>query len=152
MTHVMQSEHLPEYRVDFGIHVAVHLQGNEGTRQSEAQSSPDRHGVLQVRANGLVVFVPKYGIEGPVYLTEKAKAASMQGLGRGDPAAKSGGEDFQLDEDQQMIASKDSAVRIRIFDKAAVRISIVEGTGHRRQLLLQLVEQSLLPPSELASA
>ncbi len=27
--------------------------------------------VRQVRANGIIVFVPKYGIEGPVYLTEK---------------------------------------------------------------------------------
>ena len=32
----------------------------------------------QVRTNGVVVFVPKYGIEGPVYLTDKAKDASMQ--------------------------------------------------------------------------
>ena len=107
---------------------------------------------MQVRANGLVIFVPKYGIEGPVYLTEKAKAASMQGIGRTDPEAKSGSEDFQLDEDQQMIASKDGKVRIRIFDKAAVRISVTEGAGHRRQLLLQLVDRALLPASELASA
>ena len=95
--------------------------------------------------------MPKYGIEGPVYLTEKAKTASMQGVG-GASAAKSGSEDFQLDEDQQVIASKDGKVRISVFDKAAVRISVVEGAGHRRQLLLQLVERALLPPSELASA
>ena len=35
-------------------------------------------GALAGRTNGVVVFVPKYGIEGPVYLTEKAKDASMQ--------------------------------------------------------------------------
>ncbi|CAL5222204.1 g4534 [Coccomyxa viridis] len=107
--------------------------------------------VTRVRANGLVVFVPKYGIEGPVYLTEKAKTASMQGIGAGNTAAKPGSEDFQLDEDQQMLASKDGKVQIKIFDKAAVRISVVEGTGHRRQLLLQLVDRALLPQSELAS-
>lgn len=50
-----------------------------------------------------------------------------------------------------MIASKDGRVRIRVFDKAAVRISVVEGAGHRRQLLLQLVDRAALPPSELAS-
>ena len=109
-------------------------------------------GGLQVRANGLVVFVPKYGIEGPVYLTEKAKTASMQGIGAGNSAAKPGSEDFQLDEDQQMIASKDGKIQIRIFDKAAVRITVVEGAGHRRQLLLQLEDRGLLPQSELASA
>ena len=42
-------------------------------------------------------------------------------------------------------------MRIRVFDKAAVRISVVEGAGHRRQLLLQLVDRAALPPSELAS-
>jgi hypothetical protein len=30
--------------------------------------------LLQVKQNGLVVFVPKYGIEGPVYLTPKDAA------------------------------------------------------------------------------
>lgn len=109
------------------------------------------HATVQVRANGLVVFVPKYGIEGPVFLTEKAKEASMQGLGKGDAAAKSSSEDFHLNEDQQMIASKDGKICIRIFDKAAVRIAVVEGTGHRRQLLLQLVDRDVLPQSELAS-
>lgn len=33
---------------------------------------------LQVKANGLIVFVPKYGIEGPVYLTGKEAADKKQ--------------------------------------------------------------------------
>jgi predicted metal-dependent RNase len=40
--------------------------------------SAKAEGAWQVRTNGVVVFVPKYGIEGPVYLTEKARDASMQ--------------------------------------------------------------------------
>lgn len=32
--------------------------------------------MLQVKANGLVVFIPKYGIEGPVYLGPKAPGSS----------------------------------------------------------------------------
>ena len=77
----------------------------------------------------------------------------MQGIGKagaGADAAKAGDEEFQLDEEQQIIASRDGRVRIRVFDKAAVRISVVEGAGHRRQLLLQLVDCAALPPSELA--
>ncbi len=31
--------------------------------------------LVQVRANGFIVFVPKYGIEGPVYLVEKGADA-----------------------------------------------------------------------------
>lgn len=30
---------------------------------------------MQVRQNGVIVFVPKYGIEGPVYLTAKGSDA-----------------------------------------------------------------------------
>ena len=39
-----------------------------------------------------------------------------------------------------------------VHDKAAVRISVVEGAGHRRQLLLQLVDRALLPAAEQAHA
>ena len=106
---------------------------------------------MQVRANGLVVFVPKYGIEGPVFLTEKAKHDSMQGIGKAAPDASPGNQAFQLADDHQAIASADGSLRIRVFDKAAVRISVVEGTGHRRQLLLQLVDRADLPHAELAS-
>lgn len=34
-------------------------------------------GFVQVKANGLVVFVPKYGIEGPVYLVTKDAANNV---------------------------------------------------------------------------
>lgn len=41
---------------------------------------------------------------------------------------------------------------MQIFDKAAVRISVVEGAGHRRSLQLELIDRSELPASELASS
>ncbi len=78
----------------------------------------------------------------------------MQGIGKvgaGTAAVKAGEERFQLDEEQQMIASRDGRMRIRVFDKAAVRISVVEGVSRCRQLLLQMVDRAALPPSELAS-
>ena len=57
-----------------------------------------------------------------------------------------------LDEERQSVASRDGSVRYTIFDKAAVRISVTEGAGHRRQLLLQMADRSLLPASEQAQA
>ena len=39
----------------------------------------------------------------------------------------------------------------QVFDKVAVRITIVEGTGHRRHLSLELIERSELPASEQMS-
>lgn len=55
-----------------------------------------RSRALQVRANGFIVFVPKYGIEGPVYLTEK----------RADAEAA-----WTMDEAKQTVASADGATR-----------------------------------------
>lgn len=111
-----------------------------------------------MKANGLVVFVPKYGIEGPVYLTGKAKDQQRQQVGVSSSAIgtrNTSGDDvaadeYTLDEDKQTVVSKDGSRRFTVFDKAAVQISVVEGTGRCRQLLLQLVDRSLLPASEQA--
>lgn len=92
---------------------------------------------LQVKQNGLVVFVPKYGIEGPVYLTPKDAANNAnQAL------------QFILDEEKQTVASTDGSVRFAVFDKCAVRISVEEGASHRRSLVLALVPRSELPPAD----
>lgn len=84
---------------------------------------------LQVKANGLVVFVPKYGIEGPVYLSAPtptaedqaaAGSSSTQAAAGGSgaipkqgnkPQGRSGQKDknntapgFVLDEEKQMVS------------------------------------------------
>ena len=46
---------------------------------------------------------------------------------------------------------KDVSYHLQIYDKAAVRITIVEGTGHRRRLQLELVNREDLPATELMS-
>ena len=91
--------------------------------------------VTRVKANGLIVFVPKYGIEGPVYLTPK-------GSDRNNRA------DFVLDEEAQSVASTDGTVRFTIFDKCAVRLAVELTAGRRQQLVLTLVPREELPPSE----
>lgn len=91
---------------------------------------------MQVRANGIIVFIPKFGIEGTVVLTPKTdegKAAS----------------NFVLDEEKQHLSSRDGSIACTVFDKVAVRISIVIGAAHRRQLTLEWVDRSLLSASEL---
>ena len=115
--------------------------------------SPTPAHLCQVRANGLIVFVPKYGIEGPVYLTEKPASAASAPVAA--PAhAPQGADacpDYVLDEERQTVASRDGLVRFTVFDMAAVRITVAEGAGHRRQLVLELVDRALLPESEKAA-
>ena len=40
---------------------------------------------------------------------------------------------------------------LQVFDKAAVKITIVETTGHRQHVSLELIDRSELPPSELSA-
>lgn len=93
------------------------------------------HVVVQVKANGLVVFVPKYGIEGPVYFYERGSEEASQ---------------YVLDEAAQTVHSAGGKLLYTIFDKAAVRISVREGFGHRRQLVLELTSRDELQQDELA--
>ena len=100
-----------------------------------------------MRANGLIVFVPKYGIEGPVYL-EPTAAAPSSSAPAAAPAADSAGA-FVYDEEHQRVSSRDGSVQYRVFDKCAVRIVVEEGAGNRRQLVLQLVPRGELPAGEV---
>ena len=87
------------------------------------------------------MFVPKYGIEGPVYLTSKdankgqdSHSSHMQAsrTGSSGTTADSAQDEFTLDEDKQMVTSKDGRRSYTVFDKAAVKISVEETFGHRR--------------------
>uniref|UniRef100_A0A383VI63 Uncharacterized protein n=1 Tax=Tetradesmus obliquus TaxID=3088 RepID=A0A383VI63_TETOB len=93
--------------------------------------------VVKVKQNGLVVFVPKYGIEGPVYLTPKDAANNANAT-----------QQFVLDEEKQTVVSTDGSIRFAVFDKCAVRITVEEGASHRRSLLLALVPRSELPGTD----
>ena len=39
---------------------------------------------------------------------------------------------------------------VQVFDKVAVKIAVVETTGHRQHVSLELIDRSQLPPSELS--
>ena len=108
------------------------------------------------------MFVPKYGIEGSVYLTKKdsksgngsTSSSHMQASSTDsttDSAADSNRDEFTLDEDKQMVTSKDGSRCYTVFDKAAVKISVEETFAHRRHLQLTLVDRSELPASEQMS-
>ena len=99
---------------------------------------------LQVKANGLVVFVPRYGIEGPVFLTDKDGNST-------DPQQQQQQQQqqFVLDEERQTVVAADGSARYSVFDKCAVRISVVEGAARRRSIRLALVPRSELAPGDI---
>ena len=65
---------------------------------------------MQVRANGLIVFVPKFGIEGLVYLVNKdAPRENLQDA-----------TDYVLDEEKQTVKSKDGAVTFTVSGQTSL--------------------------------
>lgn len=107
--------------------------------------------ISQVRANGLLVFVPKYGIEGPVHLDD-ADRAGKEGVSSSAPAAVDSAPGavprFVYDEEKQTVSREDGGVAYTIFDTCAVTISVEETAGNRRVLALRLTDRAQLPDGE----
>ncbi|KAI7738384.1 hypothetical protein M8C21_008447, partial [Ambrosia artemisiifolia] len=80
--------------------------------------------IVKIRANGFIVFVPKYGIEGPVHLT-------MRG-------AKGGGE-WVVDEQQQVIKKVDGSVSYGVLQTVKIHMEVVEPQPNRPKLQLTLI-------------
>ena len=79
------------------------------------------HARVQVRANGLIVFIPKYGIEGTVHLNPKDKdpASASEGQPSHGAAASEAAGSFLLDEEKQTVASPDGSLAYTVFDKVS---------------------------------
>jgi exosome complex exonuclease DIS3/RRP44 len=93
-----------------------------------------------------VVFVPRYGIEGPVFLTDKEGGSSGA-----EAAGSQQQQQFVLDEDKQALVAADGSARYAVFDKCAVRVSVVEGAARRRSIRLELVPRSELAPGDIVA-
>ncbi|KAI4386870.1 hypothetical protein MLD38_004757 [Melastoma candidum] len=80
--------------------------------------------IVKIRSNGFIVFVPKYGIEGPVYLTERSE--------------KGGGEWF-VDEQQQKIKKMDGTISYGVLQRVNIHLEVVEPQPNRPKLQLTLI-------------
>ncbi|KAJ7944036.1 Exosome complex exonuclease [Quillaja saponaria] len=80
--------------------------------------------IVKIRSNGFIVFVPKYGIEGPVYLTSRAE--------------KGGGE-WYVDEPQQKIKKMDGSLSYSVLQAVKIHMEVVEPQPNRPKLQLTLI-------------
>ncbi|KAF3440890.1 hypothetical protein FNV43_RR19176 [Rhamnella rubrinervis] len=81
--------------------------------------------IVKIRSNGFIVFLPKYGIEGPVYLTPRG----------GD---KGGGEWF-VDEQHQQIKMMDGSRSYSVLQAVMIHLEVVEPQPNRPKLQLSLL-------------
>ena len=102
-------------RASVALHTLVYFRSREAEEDAF---------VIKVRENGVVVLVPRYGIEGIVYV-----------CGRGQRSP------FTYDEKLDQLACPGCV--LRTFDKVRVRISVDASRAHRPKLVLAIVKPAL---------
>ncbi|CAI9110453.1 OLC1v1010476C1 [Oldenlandia corymbosa var. corymbosa] len=80
--------------------------------------------IVKIRSNGFIVFVPKYGIEGPVCLS------------------KEGG--WLVDEQQQRIKKSDNSIYYGVLQTVQIHMEVVEPQPNRPKLQLTLIEDTYM--------
>jgi exosome complex exonuclease DIS3/RRP44 len=125
--------------------------GGSGAAVTSAEVGEEAEArVVKVRREGCVVFVPKYGIEGPVEVEEQEEGGGGGGRGGNNKAGGgSAGDRPQQQQQQQRWRFDEAAQRVEdaaaggkaagLFERVRVRISAREGAGRRRRLVLELV-------------
>ena len=116
-------------RASVGLHTLIFFKGRSSTPKGEQLE--DAY-IIKVRENGVVVLVPRYGIEGIVYVSE--------------PGAPS---PFAFDAAEEALRAPGCV--LRTFDKVRVRISVDQSKAHRPKLKLSITEP-VLPTLRAAGA
>ncbi|XP_050905939.1 uncharacterized protein LOC127119685 [Lathyrus oleraceus] len=80
--------------------------------------------IVKIRSNGFFVFVPKYGIEGPVYLTTRDEKGSGE---------------WYVDEQEQKIKKMDGSSSYNILQTVQIHMEVVEPQPNRPKLQLTLI-------------
>ncbi|CDP01774.1 unnamed protein product [Coffea canephora] len=78
--------------------------------------------IVKIRANGFIVFVPKYGIEGPVHLSKEGE--------------------WLVDEQQQRVRKSDNSVHYGVLQTVKIHMEVVEPQPHRPKLQLTLINDT----------
>ncbi|CAA6655841.1 unnamed protein product [Spirodela intermedia] len=78
--------------------------------------------IVKIRANGFIVFVPKFGIEGPVYLVKRGEKS-----------------DWLVDEANQRVTKAGSGVNYRVLQAVKIHMEVVEHQPNRPKLELTLI-------------
>lgn len=90
--------------------------------------------VFKVRSNGFIVFVPKFGIEGPVLFNDDVDGTSEKSS-------------VTLDEDAMTVTNRGKTWKV--FDQVVVRVEVEQLPAHRSRLKITVVDDST-PRGEVA--
>ena len=103
-------------RASVGLHTLLYFQN---------RPTIDTACVIRIKSNGAVVLVPKYGIEGPVYVCKKGEESTSE---------------YRYEEQNMaLVHIKDDTKSLKIFQEIQVKIEVVEVAPHRNSLMMSLV-------------
>lgn len=108
--------------------------------------------IFNLRANGVLVFVPRYGLKGPVYLKDKTGQVVTPHVT--EDSVIFGPGSLSRHEYHMTVRNGAGSFDFRLFDHIQVRISFVKSRAHAQSLRLELLslETRQTPPlSEMAS-
>ncbi|GAB2216680.1 hypothetical protein Droror1_Dr00024457 [Drosera rotundifolia] len=80
--------------------------------------------IVKIRNNGFIVFVPKYGIEGPVFLTPRGE----KGVG-----------EWVVDEQDQKVRKTDGSISYSVLQIVRIHLEVVEPQPNWLKLELTLI-------------
>ncbi|XP_078361482.1 DIS3-like exonuclease 1 [Oculina patagonica] len=108
--------------------------------------------IFNLRANGVLVFVPRYGLKGPVYLKDKTGQVVTPHVK--EDSVIFGPGSLSRHEYHATVRNSAGSFDFRLFDHIQVRISVAKSLAHAQSLKLELLslETRQSPPlSEMAS-
>ncbi|KAL9987682.1 hypothetical protein ACROYT_G002028 [Oculina patagonica] len=108
--------------------------------------------IFNLRANGVLVFVPRYGLKGPVYLKDKTGQVVTTHVK--EDSVIFGPGSLSRHEYHATVRNSAGSFDFRLFDHIQVRISVAKSRAHAPSLKLELLslETRQSPPlSEMAS-
>lgn len=93
--------------------------------------------IFSLRANGVLVFVPRYGFKGPVYLKDRAGQVVTPHVK--DDSVVFGPGMLTRDEYHMTVRNAAGSFEFRLFDHIQVRISVNKSRAHAQSLKLDLL-------------
>ena len=102
--------------------------------------------VIRVRTNGLIVFVPKFGIEGPVFFEDDNGGAAGAGAGGGVKGGEGAGAGGKGGAGAGVLDSEGTSVTVggvkwTVFDPMRVKIEVEALAAGRSKLAMNIVKE-----------
>lgn len=116
-------------RASVGLYTLIYFSNN---------ACDERAQVMKLRGNGLVVLVPRFGLEGTIQLERRVKDADDGEGGAAKAKAKSM---IEFDAEKQTLVHKmHPGVVLRVFDDVKVHIEVKTSYGERKELVMTMIE------------